>query len=135
MSSTSGPQNQSPQNPSTDSSVRDASSTPRETEHDLFFQDFVPSMLSDYSFFKVAEYETFEAAVAAANAWLQEEPVVLVHLETVVLPNIWSKHEEGTTDGSLGTSSASTSHWHQFLRVWYRRRPRPTAPADRNPSG
>ena len=86
----------------------------------LQFRDFVPQQLSNFGLFKVAEYETFEAAVMAANYWLMESPVELIQLETVVLPNIWSKYEEGTTDGSLGTSNAATSHWHQFLRVWYR---------------
>ena len=88
----------------------------------LQFRDFVPQMLSNFGLFKVAEYESFEAAVQAANQWLQDSPIELVQLETVVLPNIWSKYEEGTTDGSLGTSTSATSHWHQFLRVWYRPR-------------
>ena len=86
----------------------------------LQFRDFVPQQLSNFGLFKVAEYETFEDAVLAANYWLIESPIELIQLETVVLPNIWSKYEEGTTDGSLGTSTGATSHWHQFLRVWFR---------------
>ncbi|MCA9176814.1 MAG: hypothetical protein KDB14_20135 [Planctomycetales bacterium] len=92
----------------------------RLVEGELRFRDFVPHQLSGFGVFKVAEYETFDAVVAAANQWLQESHVALVQLETVVLPNIWSKYEEGTTDGSLGSTPGATSHWHQFLRVWYR---------------
>ena len=43
-----------------------------------------------------------------------------MHIETVVLPNIWSRFEEGSTDGSLGISGDSPSFWHQIVRVWYR---------------
>ena len=68
---------------------------------------------------KLAEYEPFEAAVAAANEWLAENHVRVINLETVVLPNIWSPFEDGTTDSSLGTRGGAPSHWHQFLRPDY----------------
>ena len=42
-------------------------------------------------------------------------------METVMLPNIWSSSEDGTSDGSVGTTESITSvnAWYQFLRVWY----------------
>ena len=86
----------------------------------LGFRDFVPKQLSDFGVFKVAEYESFHAAVAAANRWIRDSGVEVIQLETVVLPNIWSKYEEGSIDASIGASGGMTSHWHQFLRVWYR---------------
>jgi hypothetical protein len=61
-----------------------------------------------------------EAAVAAANSWIKEYDIKIVNVETVVLPNIWSRYEEGPTDVALGTSGEMPSHWHQFVRVWYR---------------
>lgn len=67
-------------------------------------------------------YESFDAAVTAANEWLATANVELINLETVVLPNIWSRFEEGSTDSSIGTSGDSPSRWHQFLRCWYRDR-------------
>jgi len=60
-----------------------------------------------------------EAALVAANAWIKESHITIVNVETVVLPNIWSRYEEGTTDVALGTSGEMPSHWHQFVRVWY----------------
>jgi hypothetical protein len=86
----------------------------------LQFQDFVPLRTAAPAFLKDAEYESFEEAVAAANRWIQENGIRVVNVETVVLPNIWSRYEEGSTDTSLGTSGESPSHWHQFVRVWYR---------------
>jgi hypothetical protein len=85
----------------------------------MCFRDFVPKMLSSPKLFKAGEYESFEAALHAANEWINENNLRVLNLETVVLPNIWSKWEEGTTDVALGTS-AEPSHWHQFIRVWYR---------------
>lgn len=87
----------------------------------LQFKDFVPRQLSPPGFFKPEEHEAFDAAVKEANAWLQEnaERVQLINLETIVLPNIHSPWEEGSTDASLGTSAESASRWHQVLRCWY----------------
>ena len=82
-------------------------------------EDFVPKMLSQPGLFKEGEYETFEDAVVAANAWVKENNVKVVNFETVVLPNIWRRYEEGSTDVSLGTSGDMVSRWHQFIRVWY----------------
>jgi hypothetical protein len=84
------------------------------------FRDFVPRMLSAPAFFKMGEYETFAEAVAAANQWIDQQCIEVINIETVVLPNIWSRFEEGSTDGSLGISGDSPSFWHQIVRVWYR---------------
>jgi hypothetical protein len=43
----------------------------------------------------------------------------VLNVETVVLPNIWSRFEEGSRDPALGISGDSPSHWHQFIRVWF----------------
>jgi hypothetical protein len=84
------------------------------------FRDFVPEVVSEAALFKAAEYEPLDAAVTAANRWIHELKIKVINIETVVLPNIWSRWEEGSTDTSLGTSGDSPSHWHQFIRVWYR---------------
>ncbi|MBC8351285.1 MAG: hypothetical protein H8E66_04830 [Planctomycetes bacterium] len=83
------------------------------------FRDFVPEMLAAPKLFKAGEYESMEAALAAANSWIKEYDIRIVSVETVVLPNIWSRYEEGTSDVALGTSGEMPSHWHQFVRVWY----------------
>jgi hypothetical protein len=83
------------------------------------YRDFVPEMLRPARFLSPAEHESFDAALEEANQWIEAEKIQLLNIETVVLPNIWSRFEEGTTDGALGTSGESPSHWHQFIRVWY----------------
>ncbi|MEQ1906556.1 MAG: hypothetical protein ABL888_20395 [Pirellulaceae bacterium] len=85
----------------------------------LHYIDFVPQQIRGPGFLDHGEYEDFDAAVAAANAWLLNHKVKLLNLETIVLPNIWSRFEEGTRDSALHTSGEMTSTWHQFLRCWY----------------
>lgn len=84
----------------------------------LRHRDFVPQMTASPGFLRPAEYESFEEALAGANAWLASAAVKLVSVETVVLPNIWSPFEEGSEDTSLGMRDTS-NHWHQFIRCWY----------------
>ncbi len=97
----------------------------------LTFQDFVPQAHREtelrWNLRKVHHVESgsFEEVVAAANAWIEEEEIEVFQLETVVLPNIWAPGEGGSTDGALaiqhtGDQNPRFSHWHQFLRVWYR---------------
>jgi hypothetical protein len=86
----------------------------------LKYRDFVPKQIIAPGLFKPGEHESFEAAVDAVNQWLRETTVTLVSIETVVLPNIWSQWEQGSQDASLGTSGEAVSHWHQFIRCWYR---------------
>jgi len=85
----------------------------------LRYKDFVPRELRQPSLFRDSEHETFDDAVHAANQWLNETRVRLIQIETVVLPNIWSPWEEGSSDPSIGAGGDSVSRWHQFIRVWY----------------
>ena len=84
------------------------------------FKDFVPKMIAAPRLFTPGEYESFDDALAAANHWIKENDIHVINVETVVLPNIWSRFEEGTADVALGTSGEMPSHWHQFIRCWYR---------------
>lgn len=93
----------------------------------LRYRDFAPRMLEEPGLFSAGHYETFDDAVTAANAWIVEERIQLISIETVVLPNIFSRWEEGTKDGSLGTSGDSPSRWHQVLRCWYRDNSQPSS--------
>jgi hypothetical protein len=82
----------------------------------LRFRDFVPQQVKG-EWHEWKKYEDFDAAVAAAHQWLEEEGIAPLQIETVVLPNI-ELHEDGTTDGTVATVSGWAS-WHQFLRIWY----------------
>lgn len=80
------------------------------------FKDFAPQVVKK-SFFKT-EYESFEEALDAANAWIRDQKVEVLNIETVVLPNM--RRGGGTPDTGY-TSSESGSYWYQFVRVWYKK--------------
>jgi hypothetical protein len=83
----------------------------------LRYQDFVPKMTKPAAFLSPAEHESFAAALAESNRWIKENEIRVVSVETVVLPNIWNRFEEGPSDPALGVSDLS--FWHQFIRVWH----------------
>ncbi len=85
----------------------------------LKYIDFVPQQLEPPGIFKPGQHQNFDEAIEQANRWLATSAVELVSVETVVLPNIWSRWEEGSSDASLTTSGESPSRWHQVLRCWY----------------
>ncbi len=86
----------------------------------IHYRDFAPRRTPG-GLLRSDHYESFDTAVTAANAWISESKVELISLETVVLPNLWSRNEVGTTDASVETQQAMTAvnEWNQFLRVWY----------------
>ena len=85
------------------------------------YRDFAPQLIKR-GMLHTDDYETFDAAVSAANAWIAESVADVITLETVVLPNISADKCEGTADGRVETEEAMTSinEWYQFVRVWYR---------------
>lgn len=89
----------------------------------ITFEDFAPRVTSPAGPFRRGQFQTFEDAVKAADAWIRESGVDVINLETVVLPNVWSPGEEGTVDAELPTNEGNliTNNWYQFVRVWYRR--------------
>lgn len=85
----------------------------------LKYRDFVPQQIEAPGLLKPGQHESFEHAVEAANQWIAQSDIKLISIETVVLPNIWSRWEEGSGDASIGTSGDMFSRWHQFVRCWY----------------
>jgi hypothetical protein len=85
------------------------------------YKDFIPQQTAGPGFFSSAQYESFDAAVRSANAFVSGQSVKVLNVETVVLPNVWDTSEDGTTDPSIRTSGDVSSTWHQFIRVWYER--------------
>lgn len=85
----------------------------------LRYHDFVPKQTKEWGFLTPAEYESFDAALAAANKWIKENEIKVVHIETVVLPNIWGRFEEGSADPALAMPDGTFNCWHQFIRVWH----------------
>ena len=82
------------------------------------FKDFAPEVRKESNLFSQPSFEEFSESLKRANEWVESDNVDVVNIETVVVPNIHRPNEEGTTDVDLQTYGGS--HWHQFIRVWYR---------------
>ena len=92
----------------------------RNTPNDVLrYRDFVPKQVEPAGFIREAKYESFDAALDAANEWITKYEVQVANVETVLLPNIWKSEESGSTDTSLRTSGESSARWHQLIRVWH----------------
>ena len=93
----------------------------------IAFKDFVPQPLNytgpSKGFFalpKVPEFETFEKAVASANAWIAQEAIRVIHVETVVLPHAYIHDARDVSQtGQAILQASSLAFWEQFVRVWY----------------
>jgi hypothetical protein len=86
----------------------------------IAYKDFVPQRPPVTELYRGVETETFDEAVKAANEWIQQQQgIKLLNVETVVLPNIWRKVEQGTRDADIRMGDEDFTRWHQFVRVWY----------------
>ena len=83
------------------------------------FYDFLPEVVVEATVLKAPVYEEISGPLRRANDWINQHNVNVVNVETVVLPNINHKREEGSLDTSLTTRGDYYSTWHQFIRVWY----------------
>ena len=70
--------------------------------------------------FKSGSIQNLDEVIQDANNWISENGVDVLNVETVVLPNIHDKEEEGSTDTELWTGGESSSQWYQLIRVWYK---------------
>lgn len=84
------------------------------------FIDFVPQQIAPPGFLRKERLESLQDSLDRMRAWIQERDVEVVNVETIVLPNIHLRHEEGSEDTVIHTSGEMASGWYQFLRLWYR---------------
>lgn len=85
----------------------------------LLVKDFVPQK-SKGSMFRSGSIQNFDEVLATINQWIDQTPSIkLLNIETVLLPNIHDKDEEGSQDTELWTGGESSSQWYQVFRVWY----------------
>lgn len=101
--------------------MTDTGTLGNETERDMLrFHDFAPRLVKRAQFFKPEQLEDLDEALVDLNDWLVRTGVEVVNVETIVLPNIHSPHEDGTADPSLHVSGDHGSRWYQVFRVWYK---------------
>ena len=82
------------------------------------FKDFVPEIKK--RLIRANDIEDLSVSLERMNDWIRKnEQYQIINIETVVLPNMHSRNEEGSTDAELSFAEFSPV-WYQFFRVWYR---------------
>lgn len=79
------------------------------------FRDFVPPQ-EQLGLLGKPSLTTVEAAVDAANNWIDSFSIEIFNVETLLLPNV--RKDEETIEAEL--SSDGETFWYQVVRVWYR---------------
>ena len=96
-------------------------------KQNIQYEDFYPLETSKKTIFYPAAYEPLHMVMESVNEWLNEnEQFEVINIETVVLPNMHKnnkKRGESTSLRAAGYDGQST-YWHQFIRVWYRKKPK-----------
>ena len=83
----------------------------------IAYRDFLPQEIQRGGLFGGVDFSDFHSCVAAMNHWLEQNPVSIVHVETVTLPNMYNVYEDGSSDTELHTTGHTV--WYQFVRLWY----------------
>ena len=81
------------------------------------YHDFLPQEIERGGLFGGVDYSGFDSCVVAMNQWLEQNPVNVIRVETVTLPNMHNVEEDGSTDTELHASGYAV--WYQFVRLWY----------------
>jgi len=86
------------------------------------FIDFVPEQIRPPKLFSEASYSSLEECRIKMDEWVRKNDPEIIQIETVILPNIHNKREEGSDDVELKTYELDghSNRWHQFFRLWYR---------------
>lgn len=83
----------------------------------IAYRDFLPQEIQRGGLFGGVDFSDFQSCVAAMNHWLEQNPVNIVHVETVTLPNMYNVYEDGSSDTELHATGHTV--WYQFVRLWY----------------
>jgi hypothetical protein len=83
----------------------------------IAYRDFLPQETKRSGLFGGVDFSDFNSCVVDMNHWLESNPVQILHVESVTLPNIHNVYEDGSSDTELHATAHTV--WYQFVRLWY----------------
>lgn len=93
------------------------------------FKDFsvkltqAPSWLTDH------KSESIEDTLLRINLWIEEEELIVLNIETLILPSLLEHHEKSISGIFKSKGGEYSTKWYQVFRVWYRAEAPDNAPA------
>jgi len=82
--------------------------------------DFIPEQL-EKNFWGIATYENLDEVLIRANEWTHRNySKEIMNVETVVLPNIYSKGNGNSKEVSQYYTGGHSIQNFQIIRIWYK---------------
>lgn len=87
------------------------------------FKDFAIKTTKPAGWLNSPEFEPLEETLLRVNNWIEENELMVLNVETIVLPNVYDDGTKRTSSKgaykSKETGSGSPNWWYQIFRVWY----------------
>ena len=86
------------------------------------YKDFAIKTIKQGNWISKPEFEPLEETLLRLNSWIEENELIVMNVETILMPNIY---EDGTnrtsSKGAYKSKEAGgvANLWYQIFRVWY----------------
>lgn len=84
----------------------------------IAFHDFIPRRQGKRLLGILTDYENLHELVTRVNLWIEQHPIDILNVETVLVTNL-PKEDEASPKVEM-TSPANVTSTIQIVRVWYR---------------
>lgn len=84
------------------------------------FVDFAVQISTPRSIFNPPKFEPIEETMLRMNAWIEENEISVLNVETLFIPNMHNGvSNDKTEDSYYETKVEEKNKWFQIFRVWY----------------
>lgn len=95
----------------------------------ITFIDFEIKVTKPFRLFNNPEFENIEDTMLRMNAWIEENEIAVLNIETLFIPNLDSAVSEVPSEDSyyvISSLNENASKCYQIFRVWYHNKPKST---------
>jgi hypothetical protein len=87
------------------------------------FKDFTIQVTQQATKKTDPQFEPLEETMIRLNAWIEENDVTVLNVETLLMPNIFDNINSRTSSNGafemVESGSFKRNWWYQIFRVWY----------------
>lgn len=86
------------------------------------FIDFTLNIISPGALFTAPKFESKEEALLRMNAWIEENEISVLNIETLMMPNLDLGVSDAKTEDTYYLTKGGQGQkdkWFQIFRVWY----------------
>lgn len=90
----------------------------------IHFKDFDIKVTRPAGLISGPEFEPIEETLLRMNNWIEENEILVLNVETLVIPNIFmgktGMTKRTSSKGAFKIGGSQSSWWYQIFRVWYK---------------